>query len=455
MAKTAGQLPVGPEPPPGESGPAGAAAKKYLSVRQAAFIGVGAMVGAGIFALLGAAGAVAGAAVWLSFLIAAAIAGLQGYSFAKLGARYPTAGGLLEYVAKGFGDGHFTGVTAWLTYSANAIVTAMVAVSFGSYASSMLTGGEDQVWVKVFAALVIIVMTGVNVAGSQLVANAQTVIVYVVLGILTLFAVVTLVNMHPHLLAFSGYPPAKDIIASVALTFFAFLGFGIITFTAKDLRKPSRQLPKAMYLALGIATVIYVAIALGVFGTLTVDKVISSGGTALAVAAEPALGRAGYWLMSITALFATAGATNAGLYPAIGLSDRLAETGQFPPVMARTLRGRISAGLLFEATACLVLAVVFKLDSIASIGSAVALLIFTLITAAHFRVRAQTGANPVILGVAIAAAAAVLITFIFTELIHEPASIAMLLIILALSIGLDLWWKRARGRRTEHVQPVH
>ena len=74
--------------------------KKYLSVRQAAFIGVGAMVGAGIFALLGAAGEVAGAAVWLSFLLAGIVAGLQGYSFAKLGARYPSAGGLLEYVAK-------------------------------------------------------------------------------------------------------------------------------------------------------------------------------------------------------------------------------------------------------------------------------------------------------------------------------------------------------------------
>ena len=148
-------------------------------------------------------------------------------------------------------------------------------------------------------------------------------IVYVVLGILTLFAVVMLVNMQPvELLAPSGYPPLRDIISSVALTFFAFLGFGIITFTAKDLAKPSRQLPRAMYLALGIATVIYVAIALGVFGTLTVEKVISSGGTALAVAAEPTLGKAGYWLMSVTALFATAGATNAGLYPATGLSEQ-------------------------------------------------------------------------------------------------------------------------------------
>src|SRR5690348_7082759 len=203
--------------------------KKYLTMRQAAFIGVGAMVGAGIFALLGAAGEVAGAAVWLSFLIAGFVAVLQGYSFAKLGARYPSAGGLLEYVAKATGNGHFTGVTAWLTYLTNAIVTAMVAVSFGSYATSTFAG-ENQTWIKVFAALIVIVMTGVNIVGSRLVANAQTVIVYVVLGILSVFAVVTLVNMNPSLLAFSGYPPFRDIISSVALTFFAFLGFGIITF---------------------------------------------------------------------------------------------------------------------------------------------------------------------------------------------------------------------------------
>jgi amino acid transporter len=410
---------------------------RFLTVRQAAFIGVGAMVGAGIFALLGAAGEVAGAAVWLSFLIAGVIAGLQGYSFARLGARYPSAGGLLEYVTKGFGPGHVTGVTAWLTYAANAIVTAMVAVSFGSYASAMFTG-ENAAWAKFFAVLIIVVMTVVNIAGSTLVARAQTVIVYLVLGILVVFALVTLTNMDLSLLAFSGYPSLRDIISSVALTFFAFLGFGIITFTAKDLKQPARELPKAMYLALIIATVIYVAIAMGVFGTLTVDQVIESGDTALAVAAQPSLG----------ALFATAGATNAGLYPAAGLSDRLAETGQFPPLMARRLRGRASVGLLIEAVACLLLAVFFDLDAIASIGSAVALLIFTLITAAHFRVRSETGASAVMLTLAIGSAAIVLLTFTFTTLIHEPASMATLAGVLLLSIGLQLGWRRSVSRES-------
>src|SRR6478735_5238732 len=82
---------------------------RSLSTRQAAFIGVGSMVGAGIFALLGSAGEVAGSAVWISFLLAGGVAALQGYSFAKMGARYPSAGDFLEYVVRGWGQGHFTG----------------------------------------------------------------------------------------------------------------------------------------------------------------------------------------------------------------------------------------------------------------------------------------------------------------------------------------------------------
>jgi len=420
--------------------------RKFLTVRQAAFIGVGSMVGAGIFSLLGAAGEVAGAAVWVSFLIAGAIAGLQGYSFAKFGARFPSAGGLLEYVARGYGEGHVTGILAWLLLAANAIITAMVAVSFGSYASSAVADGSSA-WIKVFAVLLVVVMTLLNVAGSQAVARAQTLIVVVVIGILSVFAVVTLANIQVHLLAPSGYPSIKDIVSSVALTFFAFLGFGVITFTAKDLAQPSRELPRAMYLALGIATVIYVAVALGVFGTLTVDKVIESGGTAIAVAAEPTLGRAGYWLMTVTALFATAGATNAGLYPATGVTEQMAAVGQFPPSLGRRIGGRAGVGLLITAAISIVLAAGFDLSSIASIGSAIALLVFMLVSAGHVRVRDETGASLVLLILAVVSTLIVLLTFIFTTLVDEPATAVALGVILLVSIGLDLLWKRARDAR--------
>ena len=129
------------------------------------------------------------------------------------------------------------------------------------------------------------------------------------------------------------------------------------------------------------------------FGTLTVPEVIAAGPTAIAVAAQPVLGQAGYWLMTVTALFATAGATNAGLYPATGLSDHLASTGQFPDLMARRIGGVAPAGLVIAAAGIILLVVLFDLSAVASIGSAVALGIFALVTIGHLRIRADTGAN--------------------------------------------------------------
>jgi amino acid transporter len=193
-------------------------------------------------------------------------------------------------------------------------------------------------------------MTLLNVAGSMVVARVQSLVVFVVVGILVFFAVVTIANIDPARLAPSTYPGVRDIVSGVALTFFAFLGFGIVTFTAKDLADPARQLPRAIALAIGLATAVYVAVAIGVFGTLSVQEVVDAGATAIAVAAQPVLGDAGYWLMSITALFATAGATNAGLYPAAGLSEQLAAEGQFPPVMGGKVGGTMPVGLLVTST---------------------------------------------------------------------------------------------------------
>ena len=113
-----------------------------MTIRGAAFLGVGAMVGAGIFALLGEAGAVAGSAVWISFILGGAVATLLGYVVAKLGARYPSSGGIVTFLIEGFGTGHVTGVTSWLLYFAAIIVTSMVAVSFGSYATALFIGDD-------------------------------------------------------------------------------------------------------------------------------------------------------------------------------------------------------------------------------------------------------------------------------------------------------------------------
>jgi amino acid transporter len=419
---------------------------KTMTVQQAAFIGVGAMVGAGIFALIGPAGGIAGSAVWVSFLLAGVIAALQGYSFGKMGAHFPSGSGLIEYVARGFGDGHFTGITAWLAFMSQCIITAMVAVAFGSYTSAMFTD-DDVTWAKVFTVLLLLAMGGLNILGARAVAKAQAVLVRVVLATLVIFSLVTVLTADWSLLAPSGYPTLRQISSSVALTFFAFLGFGVITFTAKDLPDPTRQLPKAIYLAIAIATAVYVAISIGVYGTLTVPEVIAAGDTAVAEAAKPTLGDLGYVLMAVTAMFSTAGATNSSLYPAAGLAKDLAADGQFPPALGRDLAGRVPVGLLLMVSATTLMALLLDLTAIASIGSAVALTLFTLVTVSHLRVRQTTQAKLPVLLVALILTLATLFSFATTTLVEEPTTMYTLLALLVLAILLDTVWKRSRSRR--------
>jgi amino acid transporter len=240
-----------------------------MTVPGAIFLGVGSMVGAGIFALLGEAGTVAGAAVWMSFALAGIVTGLIGYTVVKLGVRYPSSGGLIAYLIAGFGNGRLVGIASWLGYvSAIVIVGAMVAVSFGSYATSLFIGDDaGPAWDNVFTTAVILGTPGINLIGSRIVDRAQTAIVLTELAVFAVFIVATITSVDWSLLSFSDYPPFSDIVASVALTFFAFLGFSVITFSAGDLADPARGLPRAMYTALGLAGGLYILIAVGVFGT--------------------------------------------------------------------------------------------------------------------------------------------------------------------------------------------
>jgi amino acid transporter len=425
-----------------------------MSVRGAAFIGIGSMVGAGIFALLGEAGALAGSALWISFLIAGGIAMLQGYSFAYFGARYPSGGGLFEYLARGFGNGRVTGMAAWLIFMVNAIVTALVAVSFGSYAADLFFGhGAAQAVVKLFAVALIVALAAVNTGGTKLVERAQSVIVWPLIGVLAGFAVIGLAQINPDLLAPSTYPPAKDIFSSVGLTFFAFLGFAIVSFTAGDLANPRRELPKAMFIALGVTTALYVALALAVFGTLTVEQVVAAGPTALAKAAEPILGQAGYTIIAIAALLATSSSVNAGLYPANGMSTDLVAKGQFPPLLARPV-GRGTMGLVVTAGITLLLSVVFNISRIANLGSAVALLGFLLVSLAHLRVVRETGARRSIILLGAVVTAVTFIYFTITTVAKDRATLIAMFLVIALALLLDVIWKRRSGRRESAGTPV-
>lgn len=422
--------------------------ERAMTVRGAAFLGVGAMVGAGIFALLGEAGAVAGSAVWLSFLIAGVVATLQGYAVAKLGARYPSSGGIVTFLLQSFGRGHLTAITSWLLYFAAIIVTAMVAVSFGNYGAALFFGDDaSPVWEKILTTAVILAVAVVNVIGAKFIDRVQSLIVILLLAVFAVFIVVTFAQIDPDLLAPSTYPSSVDILSSVALTFFAFLGFAVISFTGDDLPNPNRNLPRAMYLALGLTTALYVLIAIGVFGTLTVQEVIDNGETALAVAAEPALGDAGFAIMAVAALLATSSSVNANIYAAIGSTAKLAESGMFPPVFGQRARVGGTRGLVISVLLVLLLANLVDLTSIASLGSVVALVIFLITSIAAYRLRAETGSRAGVIIAAIALTVLVLVVFGVETLRTAPKTFTAMIGVLVLATILDLVWSRIRRRR--------
>lgn len=424
--------------------------REPMSVRGAAFLGIGAMVGAGIFALLAQAGALAGAAVWISFLLAGCIAGALGYTLVRLGVRYPSAGGLVTYLVKGFGNGRMVGVASWLGYfTAILLVGAMIAVAFGEYAARLLLGaGAASAWTKVFASAIVVVMALLNVRGARSVDRLQSVIVAALLVVFIAFIAATLTSLHPHLLDPAHYPSAMAIVSSVAITFFAYLGFAVISFAAEDLRNPERDLPRAMYLALGVTSVLYVAIAIGVFGTLSVKSVLDYGATAIAEAARPALGEAGFTAVSVAALLATASSVNATLYASGGFTSTLAQIGQFPPVFGEASRLGRHAGLLITTIATLVFVNIFNLAAIASVGSAVSLSVFVLLGVAGLRLRGEIGARWWVILAAILGSSAVLVLFAIETFKGQPKTFWATVAVVVLALTIDALWTHAREGRS-------
>jgi hypothetical protein len=124
----------------------------------------------------------------------------------------------------------------------------------------------------------------------------------------------------------------------------------------------------------------------------------------------------------------------------------MAAVRQFPPLLGRRFARRAPAGLVLTAAVAIVLAVGFDLSAIASIGSAIALLVFALVAIGHLRVRSETGASASVLLLAIGTTTVVLLAFAFTTLAEEPATAVTIVAILALSVLLDFGWKRYRVR---------
>jgi len=408
-------------------------------------MGIGAMVGAGIFALLGQAGAIAASAVYLSFLAGGTIALLSGYSLGKLGARYPSSGGLVEYLVQAYGVGVFSGAMSVMMYLAAVVSSALVARTFGVYAASLFTKNPPDSLVDALAAAVMLAFMFINLNGARSTALAEIVVVAVKVSVLVVLALVGLYYLRPALLAPATYPPATAVFYSLAITFFAYEGFRVITNAAEDMPDPAKTLPRAIMTSVAIVMVLYVAVALAVFGNLPADRVIAARDYALAEAARPVFGQVGFRIVAVAALFSTASAINAGLYAITNVTYQLARDGELPAAFGRPI-GHSREGLVISSILILTLAAFFDLSEIAAIGSVSILIVHLTVHLGHLRLVRQTGASRPMVALAVVtnfAAIALCVTYL-----ARNAAVVLIFIggFFAFSAVIEMTMRRLTGR---------
>ena len=372
---------------------------KAFGLWSAIFLGIGTMVGAGIFVLLGEAGAIAGNLVWISFIFGGIIALLSGYSLAKLAIAYPSRGGIVEYLVQGYDEGIFSGSLSVLAYLSATISIAMVAKTFGTYAATM-GGYNSHIWVDLYSIGILLLFMVVNLAGSFWIAKSENLIVVVKLSIIVIFVVAIFPHIKPTLLSLQDAPPIINVFSSIALTFFAFEGFRVITNTVEEMKNPSETMLKSMILAILIVMVLYVAVTFAVFGNLPLSEVIKAQDYALAEAAKPAFGETGFILISIAALISTASSINASLYAVTNITYQMAKNGELPEIYERNI-GHSTEGLVVSTVLLIIFVLFFNLTQIAAAGSISILFIHAFVHIGHLFKIKQTGASRVMVWLAI------------------------------------------------------
>ena len=362
---------------------------KAFGLWSAVFLGIGSMVGAGIFIVIGEAGAIAGNLVWVSFIIGGVAALLSGYSLAKLALAYPSRGGIVEYLVQGFGEGVFSGSAGVLFYFSQLIAIAAVAKSFGTYADTLAHGSGMTNW---YALGIVGFFVAINLLGTSLVAKSENVIVFVKVTVLVFFTAIALFYVDPKLLGQADMLPVSNIFFAVGLTFFAYQGFSVITNTVEDMENPKQTMLKAMVLTIVLVGTLYVLTSVAVLGNLPLSEVISAKDYALAQAASPLFGSLGFKVMAVTALLATASAINATLYAATEIGYTLAKEGNLPHVYTYNIYHSFE-GLVISAL--LIIPMIFFLDlsQITIIAALVVLLIQGITHVGHLFRRKETGAN--------------------------------------------------------------
>jgi len=370
---------------------------KQIGLKDAVAIGIGGMVGGGIFAVLGLAVELAQGGTPIAFLIAGVIALITAYSYARLSLFFPNKGGTVHFINKGFGKNIFSGGTNNLLWISYIIMLSLYVSAFGSYGAKMIVITGDYVIDKhILLSAIVVFSAALNYISFKVMSIAESIAVFtkmiilggfVVIGIYGLFQSQFIIQLN-----ISEWETPIKLISGGMVIFVAYEGFELIANAVPDIKNPQKNVPRAYYISTITVVILYVLIAIITVGSVSFDQIGEAQEYVLAVAAKPMLGQIGFTIISITALISTFSATNATLYGGSRVNFELAEDDELPHEFTKILWNQ-PVGLFLTAVLTLFIANIFDLESIATAGSAGFLLIFMLVNYTNYKLYKTTLSN--------------------------------------------------------------
>ena len=367
-----------------------------LTLKEVIAMGIGGMVGGGIFSVLGLAIAQAGHAAPIAFAFGGVIALLTGLSYARLGLVFQSSGGSFTFMEHAFSNRNIAAIGGWLLLVGYVGTMSLYAYTFGVYGSAMLgDDGTDKALHHLLESLILLSFLGVNLYGIKASGTSELLIVTIKVILLGLFTVIGMFYVKSDYILPVFNQGYGGVVMAAALIFVAYEGFELIPNAINEMEDPQRNLTRAIMWSIAVTIVIYVLVSLVAVGNLLPEEVEKYKEYALAVAAKPFLGNAGFLLIGLAALFSTASAINATLFGTARLGLVMATQKALPSAFGfRRRQNDIPWFSLIAITfATLVFVNLANLTIISSFASSTFLLIFVLINLSAYRLRQKTGGS--------------------------------------------------------------
>lgn len=373
---------------------------KKIGLKEAISIGIGGMVGGGIFAVLGLAVSFAKGGTPIAFLFAGILALITSYSYVKLSKTYPDRGGTVKFINQGFGKSVFSGAISNLLWVSYIIMLSLYASAFGSYAPNLLELTHNKtIDFHIYASAIIVFATIINYYSIAVVGKIESYAVIIKLIILIAFIFIGAYGLigNPNVaqLALSKWETPIKLFAGGMVIFVAYEGFELIANAAPDIINPEKNIPRAYYASVIFVILLYIIIAMVTVGSLPFSKIATAQDYVLAEAAKPMLGKIGFSIITVAALISTFSAINASLLGGSRVNFEIAKDDELPHHFLSKLWNQ-PVGLMITAVATLGLVNGLALESISTAGSVGFLLIFGTVNLVGYRLSKEISSNKII-----------------------------------------------------------